>query len=58
MDAIRSLADWSAIADWSTIIFFLWYGLKTFIPALNKDFFQTLGAVIALIVAITIFLSP
>jgi hypothetical protein len=58
MDAIRSLADWSAIADGFTIIFFLWFGLKFFIPALDKGFFQTLGAVLALFTAITIFLSP
>jgi hypothetical protein len=49
--------DWSTIADWMTILFFLWYGLKTLIPALQKDFFLTLGGVIALVAAISIFID-
>ena len=28
----------SIIADWFTIAFFLWYGLKKFVPALDKGF--------------------
>lgn len=43
--------DMSIVADWFTIIFFLWFGLKTFIPALDKGLFQTLGAVVALCAA-------
>jgi hypothetical protein len=31
--------DMSAIADWCTILIFLWFGLKTSIPALDKGFF-------------------
>jgi hypothetical protein len=49
--------DWSAIADWMTILFFLWYGLKTFIPALNKGSAPMIGGVIALIAAISIFMD-
>jgi len=49
--------DMSAIADWSTLLFFLWYGLKTFIPALNKGYFSTLGGIIALAAGVTIFLD-
>jgi len=49
--------DLSVIADWCLIIFFLWFGLKSFVPALNKDIFQTLGSVLALAIAIFTFLS-
>ena len=49
--------DLSVFADWCLIVFFLWFGLKSFIPALNKDIFQTLGAVLALAIAIFTFLS-
>ena len=49
--------DLSIIADWLTVLFFLWYGLKKFIPALDKGVFQTLGAVIALSAALFIALS-
>jgi len=49
--------DMSIIADWFTIIFFLWFGLKKFIPALDKDIFSTFGAIIALAAAIFTALS-
>jgi len=49
--------DMSAIADWCTILFFLWFGLKTFIPALDKGFFSTLGGIIALAAAISTFID-
>lgn len=58
MDALRSLADWSTIADWLTIMFFLWFGLKKFVPTLDKGRYQTLGALLALGAALAIFLSP
>ncbi len=45
------------IADWLTILFFLWFGLKTFIPALDKGYFAMLGGIIALGAAITIFID-
>jgi hypothetical protein len=44
--------DYSIIADWFTIAFFLWFGLKYFIPALDKGFFPAVGAVIALAAAL------
>jgi hypothetical protein len=49
--------DLTLIADWCTVLFFLWYGLKKFIPALNKGLFAYLGAVIALAAALFTFLS-
>lgn len=49
--------DMSVIADWLTILFFLWFGLKTFIPALDQGAFRTLGAILALGAAIFIALS-
>jgi hypothetical protein len=50
--------DLSIIADWFTILFFLWFGLKQFIPALDKGFFPALGGVLALGAAVFTFLSP
>jgi hypothetical protein len=49
--------DLSIVADWLTVIFLLWFGLKTFIPALDKGIFQIFGGVIALAAAIFIALS-
>ena len=49
--------DYSTIADWFTILFFLWFGLKRFIPALDKDYFSILGALLALAAAITTILD-
>ena len=49
--------DYSAIADWCTIAFLLWFGLKKFIPALDKDMFSTLGAILALAAAVFTTLS-
>ena len=49
--------DWSTIADYFTITFFLWYGLKGFISALGSDMFMKVGSVVALIAAVTTFLS-
>ena len=49
--------DMSVIADWFTILFFLWYGLKKLMPALDKGFLSTLGAVIALAAAVFTALS-
>ena len=49
--------DMSAIADWCTILFLLWFGLKTFIPALDKSYFSTLGGILALAAAITTILD-
>ena len=33
-----------------TALFFLWFGLKTFIPALNSDMFNKIGAVLAILI--------
>jgi uncharacterized membrane protein len=38
----------SSLANWCIWLFFLWYGLAAFIPALNSDLFKKLGAVLAL----------
>lgn len=57
MDALRSLTDWSLLADWLTILFFLWFGLKKFVPTLDRGSFQTVGALLALGTALAIFLS-
>ena len=44
------------LATWALVLFFLWYGLAEFIPALNTDMFKKVGAVLALIFAvITLF---
>jgi hypothetical protein len=51
------IMDWSAIADWMTILFFLWYGLKTFVPALNKGSATMIGGLIALVAALAIFID-
>lgn len=49
--------DTSTIADWVTILFFLWYALKTFIPSLQKGFFMYIGGVLALIAVIVLFID-
>jgi hypothetical protein len=49
--------DYSIIADWFTILFLLWFGLKQFIPALDKGFFPYVGGVIALAAALFTALS-
>lgn len=49
--------DLSKIADWLTILFLLWFGLKKFIPILGKGHFETAGAILALAAALFIMLS-
>jgi hypothetical protein len=49
--------DMSIIADWLTILFLLWYGLKQFIPSLGKGFFLYVGGVLALAAALFTALS-
>jgi hypothetical protein len=34
------------------VLFFLWYGLRAFVPALNSDMFRKVGAVLALLIAV------
>lgn len=38
----------SSLANWCIWLFFLWYGLSAFIPALNSDLLKKLGGVLAL----------
>ena len=40
------------LRDWCFALFFLWYGLAAFVPALNSDMFRKIGAVLALIVGV------
>jgi hypothetical protein len=47
----------SGIVDWLTILFFLWFGLKLFVPALNKGYFSILGGIIALAAALAIIVD-
>ena len=42
----------ATIAAWCTALFFLWWGLSAFVPALATDTFRKVGAVLALIVGI------
>jgi len=49
--------DWSTIADYFTIAFLLWYGLKGFVTTLRSDMSMKLGAALALITAVTTYLS-
>jgi hypothetical protein len=56
-DQRRNTMNMSTIADWCTILFLLWFGLKTFIPALEKGFFSTLGGILALAAAVATILD-
>ncbi|MBN8581618.1 MAG: hypothetical protein J0L96_13180 [Anaerolineae bacterium] len=38
----------SSLASWCVWLFFLWYGLAAFIPALNTDLFKKIAGVLAL----------
>ncbi len=38
-------------------MFFLWYGLAAFVPALNTDMFKKVGAVLALVVGVVALLG-
>jgi FtsH-binding integral membrane protein len=49
--------DYSIIADWLTVLFLLWYGLKKFIPVLDRGKISYIGAVLAIGAAIFIALS-
>ena len=39
------------------VLFFLWYGLAEFIPALRTDTFRKIGAILALLFALLTLLS-
>jgi hypothetical protein len=36
------------LASWCLWLFFLWYGLAAFVPALGTDTFRKIGAIFAL----------
>lgn len=44
--------NFDMIVEWCTALFFLWYGLTAFVPALNTDMFKKIGAILALIVGV------
>jgi hypothetical protein len=50
--------SWSDIADWCIILFFLWFALKTFVPSLEKGVTTIIGGILALLIAVSTFLSP
>lgn len=47
----------TSIADWLTVLFLLWFGLKKFIPALDTGLFSTLGAILAIGAAVFIAIT-
>ena len=49
--------DLSIVADWLTILFLLWFGLKQFIPSLDQKSVRYVGGVLALAAALFIALS-
>jgi hypothetical protein len=46
-----------SIAIWCTILFFLWYGLAQFVPALMGGFFPFIAGILALGIAVFTFLG-
>ena len=44
-------------AQYAAFVFFLWYGLRAFVPALNSDMFRKVGAGVALLVALLVLLG-
>ena len=47
----------ATIGLWCTALFFLWYGLSAFIPALATDMFRKVGAVLAIIIGVVTLLA-
>jgi len=39
----------ATLGAWCIALFFVWYGLAAFVPALNTDMFKKIGAVLALV---------
>jgi hypothetical protein len=39
------------------VLFFLWYGLSAFVPALKTEMFEKIGAVLALLFAVLTLVS-
>ena len=42
----------ATIGHWVTILFFLWYGLSKFVPALATDMFKKVGGALAILIAL------
>ena len=47
----------ATVGIWCTALFFLWYGLAAFVPALNSDMFKKVGAVLAIIIGVVTLLA-
>jgi hypothetical protein len=45
------------ISTWCLVLFFLWYGLMSFVPALAGGFFPFIAGLLALGVAVFTFLG-
>jgi hypothetical protein len=39
----------ATLGAWCIALFFVWYGLAAFVPALSTDMFRKIGAVLALV---------
>jgi hypothetical protein len=39
------------------VLFFLWFGLSEFIPALKTDMFTKIGAVLAILIALLLVIK-
>ena len=46
-----------SLASWCTVLFFLWYGLGSFVPSLMASPMNYVGAVLALGVAVFSFMG-
>ena len=49
--------EMATIGLWLTALFFLWYGLRAFVPMLATDMFKKVGAVLAILVGIGTLLT-
>ena len=49
--------DWSSIADYCTIAFFLWFGLMNFVQTMKSDLSMKIGSVLAFLAAITTYIA-
>jgi hypothetical protein len=47
----------ATISGWCMALFFLWFGLSAFVPALNTDMFKKVGAVLAILTAVLPFIG-
>jgi len=42
----------AGLSGWAMFLFFLWWGLSAFVPALATDMFKKVGAVLAILIAL------